>query len=236
MRAKQRRHHPEARPHLGHEVVGRGGVDDMLGRDMDGAAGIGIVARPLARDHDVDAVIAENALQQNDVGEPRHVLQDQRVLGQQARDHQRQRGVLGARNRDRAVQALSADNAYSIHARPARCGHCSCKPDSTLAGQIRRKSDPQRPFSRRRVAPALLRLAPPQVFPQRRGQPRVAARGLLRLLVVLALAGHSVIIGRPRDTASSAPKSSLCLAPIGAVMAVSAAFAPPATGPRLSLP
>ena len=77
-----------------------------------------IVARALAGDHDVDAVIAEDALQQFDVGQPRHVVEDQRLVGQKARDHQRQRGVLGARDRDRAVQALTADNANSIHDAP----------------------------------------------------------------------------------------------------------------------
>ena len=118
MRAKQRRHHPEARPHPRHQLVGRGGVDDVLGRNVQRAAGIGIVARALAGDHDVDAVIAQNALQQFDVGEPRDVVEDQRVLGEQAGDHQRQRGVLGARYRDRAVEALTADNANSIHDAP----------------------------------------------------------------------------------------------------------------------
>ena len=77
-----------------------------------------IVARALAGDHDVDAVIAEDALQQLDVGEARHVVEDERVLGEQARDHQRQGGVLGARNRDGAVQALAADDANSIHDAP----------------------------------------------------------------------------------------------------------------------
>ena len=31
---QQRRHHPEARPHLGDQLVGRGGVDDVLGGDV----------------------------------------------------------------------------------------------------------------------------------------------------------------------------------------------------------
>ena len=85
---------------------------------MQRAAGIGIFARALARDHDVDAVIAEDALQQLDVGEPRRVVEDERVLGQKARDHQRQRGVLGARYRDRAVEALTTDDPNTIHDAP----------------------------------------------------------------------------------------------------------------------
>ena len=59
-------------------------------------------------------------------------------------------------------------------------------------------------IGRRRAALALLRLAAAQVFPQRRGKPRGAAGGLFWLFVVLALAGHGVIIGQPRGIASSA--------------------------------
>src|SRR6185312_15803255 len=88
------------------------------GRDVDGAAVLGIDARALAGDQNVDAVIAQDALELDDVGEPRHVLEDQRVLGQQPGDHQRQRGVLGARDRNRPGEALTADNAYSIHLAP----------------------------------------------------------------------------------------------------------------------
>ncbi len=50
--------------------------------EMQGTADIGIVAWPLSGDHDVDAVIAENALEQNDIDETRHVVEDERVLGQ----------------------------------------------------------------------------------------------------------------------------------------------------------
>src|SRR6185312_14884176 len=125
-----------------------------------GTAGIRVVARALAADHHVDAVIAEDALELDDVGEPRHVLEDQRLVGEQARDHQGQRGVLGARDRDRPVQALAADNANPIHSRPARFAALSAVPRSmdpanppakpiivaqlamSFAGRIRRKSGP----------------------------------------------------------------------------------------------
>ena len=80
---------------------------------------IGIVALPLAGDHDVDAVIAENALKLDDVGEPRNILEDQRVLGEQAGDHQRQRCVLCARDRNGAGQTLPADDPDPIHVAPA---------------------------------------------------------------------------------------------------------------------
>ena len=120
----QRRQHPEACAHARDQLVGRGGVDDRLGRDVQRAAAVGILARAFAGDHDVDAVIAEDALQLADIGEMRHVVEDERILGQQAGDHQRQRGVLGARNRDDAGKRLAADNANTIHDAPlaAACG------------------------------------------------------------------------------------------------------------------
>ncbi len=116
----QRRQHPEARPHLRYQVVGRGGVDDVGRRNVQRLAVICRLARALAADHDVDAVIAEDALQQRHVGEPRHVVEDERLLSEQARDHQRQRGVLCPRNRDSALEAAAAHDANPIHCHPLR--------------------------------------------------------------------------------------------------------------------
>ena len=59
-------------------------------------------AGALAVDGKVDAVIAQDAREQIDVGEVRHVLERQPVGRQQAGDHQRQRRVLGAGDGDRA--------------------------------------------------------------------------------------------------------------------------------------
>ncbi len=111
----QRRQHPEAGAHLGDELVGRGGVDDAGRGNVQRLAVIGGLAGALAADHDVDAVIAEDALEQADVGEARHVVEDQGLLGEEARDHQRQRGVLGARDRDGAVERPAADDTNAIH-------------------------------------------------------------------------------------------------------------------------
>ena len=54
----------------------------MLGRNVQRAAGIGVVALALASDGDVDTMIAKNALKLDDVGQARNILEDQRVLGQ----------------------------------------------------------------------------------------------------------------------------------------------------------
>ena len=85
------------------------------GRQFERLAGDAVLAGALAVDHAVDAVIAEDALEERDVGEARHVVEGQRLVGQEARDHQRQGGVLGAGNRDGAVQPGAADDANAIH-------------------------------------------------------------------------------------------------------------------------
>ena len=92
----------------------------MFRRDVDCAALIGVVTRPLACNHYVHAVVAQNTLELDDVGKPWNIVEDQGALGQQARNHQWECRVLGARNRNRAVQTLSTDYAYPVHARPAR--------------------------------------------------------------------------------------------------------------------
>ena len=108
-----------------------------------------------------------------DVGETRHVFEDQRLLGEQARDHQRQRGVLGAGNRDRAVKRLAADDANAIH------GNSPCWPERPVpvllvggnsGGIVGFRGS--RGFRRGR-APALAAL---EVFPQRRLQALFAQR------------------------------------------------------------
>ena len=111
----ERRQHPEACPHFGDELIGRGGIDDAGRGNVQRLAVIGGLAGTLAADHDVDAVIAEDALQQPDVGEAGNIVEDQGLVGKQARDHQGQRRVLRARDRDGAVKTPAADNTNSIH-------------------------------------------------------------------------------------------------------------------------
>jgi len=48
---------------LGDELVGRGGIDDGFGGDVQRGAVVAVLAGALAGDHDVDAVVAEDALQ-----------------------------------------------------------------------------------------------------------------------------------------------------------------------------
>ena len=66
-------------------------------RQADRLAGLGRLPGPAAGDRVVDAEIAHDPQQGRDVGEPRHVAELKRLFRQQARDHQRQGRVLGAR-------------------------------------------------------------------------------------------------------------------------------------------
>jgi hypothetical protein len=119
---QERRDHPEAGAHPRHQVIRRRGVDDVGRRDVQGLALVFTVAGPLARRHDIDAVIAEDALQLRDVGEPRHVVEDQSFFRQQCGNHQRQRRVLRPRNRNGTMELAAADNTNAVHAKtPLLC-------------------------------------------------------------------------------------------------------------------
>src|SRR5271165_47019 len=74
-----------------------------------------LLADALAVDGIVDAVVAENAGELTDVGEARQVFQRQHLIGEERGDHQRQRGVFRARNRDDAVESGPAADLNAIH-------------------------------------------------------------------------------------------------------------------------
>ena len=67
-------------------------------------------------------MIGEDARQRLDVPKPGHVVERQRVVGQQGGDHQRQRRVLGAGDGDDAVQLCAAGDADAVHARLSLVG------------------------------------------------------------------------------------------------------------------
>ena len=114
---EQRTDDPEGGAHLGDEFVGRGGVDDVGGGEVDGAriAAGAVLMAALAVDGIIDAMVAEDADELLDIGQMRHVLQRQRLRRQQRGDHQRQRRVLGPGNRNGARQLVAADDPDSIH-------------------------------------------------------------------------------------------------------------------------
>ena len=63
----------------------------------------------------VNTMIAENADQLFNVRQMRHVFKCQRVVRHQRSDHQRQRRIFRTRNRDRALELVSANNPDAIH-------------------------------------------------------------------------------------------------------------------------
>ncbi len=114
---EQRADDPEAGAHLRDQLVGSGRIDDGAAGEVDGARIAVVLALAAAVDGNVDAVIAEDADQQLDIGQMRHVFERQRIAGQQRGDHQRQGGILGAGNRNDAVELITADNSDTIHVR-----------------------------------------------------------------------------------------------------------------------
>jgi hypothetical protein len=107
--------HPETRPHLRDQLVGGRDIDDVARCEMHRARIVGSLRLPAAGHGIVDAVVGQDADQRFDVGQMRHVFQRQRVVGEQARDHQRQAGVLRAGNRNDAVKRIAAGNPDLVH-------------------------------------------------------------------------------------------------------------------------
>ena len=131
---QQRAQHPEARAHAVDHLVGRGGVDDVARGEVEGLAEVGGGIGALAVDGEVDAVVAQDARQRDDVGKVGNVLERQPLGREQAGDHQRQGGVLGAGDGERAGEALAADDADAIHGNgPVSCRVQSRWLDATLS-------------------------------------------------------------------------------------------------------
>ncbi|MNV28558.1 hypothetical protein D3C71_1197510 [compost metagenome] len=106
---------PEGGTHLRDQLIRSGGVDNGAAGELYGAGVAVGLAFAATVDGNIDAVVAENAQKLLDVCQMRHVFKRQGVAGQKRGDHQRQGGVLGAGNRNDAVQLVAAGNANAIH-------------------------------------------------------------------------------------------------------------------------
>ena len=106
---------PEARPHARDQLVGGGRVHDAPGVQMNRLASGGVIAGPLAVYAVIHALVAQNAQELRAIGQARHIVEGEGGVGEQRRDHERQGRVLGARNRDHAIQGLSADDPDPVH-------------------------------------------------------------------------------------------------------------------------
>ena len=93
-----RAHHDDAGPHAPHELVGGAVVQVFRGVD----AQLAVV------EGHVGAQRAQHLDHGEDVGDARHAADSRRLVGQQARGHQLERGVLGAGQDDLAREPATA--------------------------------------------------------------------------------------------------------------------------------
>jgi hypothetical protein len=101
----ERAEHEDAGAHLADDVVGRLGVGH----------GAAEAERAVGAVLDGDAVLGEQRAHGRDVGEAGHVLQHEALVGEQARDHERQRRVLGAADGNGALERPAASDADAVH-------------------------------------------------------------------------------------------------------------------------
>ena len=118
---QQRAQHQDGGPHPPHQLVGRRGVGDVAGAKREHAAGIAAPPRVAVHPY-LDAVLGQEVRQRGDVGEVRDVRERERLVGEQARGHQRQGRVLGAENLDLALERAAAPDADAVHASPLAPG------------------------------------------------------------------------------------------------------------------
>jgi len=104
---QQRTEHEDRRAHLAHDVVGRLGAGDGAAERQRAP----VIADGFHR----DAVLGEEGAHGLDVGEPRHVGENEALVGEQAGGHQRQRGILGAADGDLAGERPAAADADTVH-------------------------------------------------------------------------------------------------------------------------
>ena len=118
---QQRPQHIERGPHLADQIIRRegrgqgGGVEQRL-------LPVGAIAL-----RDLDAEFLEQATEEFRIRQPRHVGQQQRLIGQDRSGHQLEGGVLGAADRNGSVQTGAAGDGDAVHV-------VSCDPEQGARG------------------------------------------------------------------------------------------------------
>jgi hypothetical protein len=102
---EQRAEHQHRGAHGLHELVGRGRIGDPC--RVEAHLGAGAL--------DFDAHLPEKPRHGGDVDEPRHVGEPERLCAEERGAHDRQRGVLRARNRHLAFERPAAADLELIH-------------------------------------------------------------------------------------------------------------------------
>jgi hypothetical protein len=103
--------HQHAGAHLAHQVVGGPRIADVAGGQGDGIP----FRIPSQRGLDLNPMLRQQPAERVDVRQPRHVIQGDRLVGQQARCHQLERGVLGPADRDLALERPAAADSNAVH-------------------------------------------------------------------------------------------------------------------------
>jgi len=111
---QQRAQHQHRGAHLAHQIIGGRGVGDGLGVELEHAARMPPVGGLAVQDH-LDTVLSQQVGHGGDVGQMRQIGEIERLVGQQAGRHQRQRRVLGATDGDGALERRTADDSDLIH-------------------------------------------------------------------------------------------------------------------------
>jgi hypothetical protein len=112
--SKHRPKHQDRGAHLADHVVGRDRRGDVGRVERHPAA---VFAAPDPFDHRRNAELVEQMAEAVDVGEPRQIAERQFVFGEECAGQQRERGVLGARDRDLPLEALAALDPDAVHRR-----------------------------------------------------------------------------------------------------------------------
>jgi hypothetical protein len=108
---QERAHRDEAGAHAAHERVRCAAALHVAG----------VETKLATLPAHVDAEVLEQLELDEDVGEARHVEQDERLVAEQAREDEVQGGVLGGVDAQRAVQRTAALDVHGLRRGPSRC-------------------------------------------------------------------------------------------------------------------
>ena len=120
-RASSGPQHQDRGAHPAHQLVGRRGVGDLAGAEREHPPRIA-AAPGVAVHADLDAVLGEQVRQRRDVSEVGDVRERERLFGEQARRHQRQGRVLGAKDLDLTLERAAAPDPNTVHEQPLAPG------------------------------------------------------------------------------------------------------------------
>ena len=109
---QHRAEHQDRGAHLAHQIIGRDIRGDPRRLHAHHPSEI-LRARPLNDRRDAELV--HQVLEPVNISEARQVAQGQRLLGEQRAGNERERGILGPRNGDRAGKAVAAANDEFVH-------------------------------------------------------------------------------------------------------------------------